>query len=69
VGSYEGQGTRLPWDDRMVVTPPCEQALLHAYFAVAPIVNGTHMLTTECTHDMTRHTADRHALNVQSVAI
>ncbi len=43
VGSYEGEGTCLPWDDRMVVTPPCEQALLHAYFAVAPIVKGMYL--------------------------
>jgi hypothetical protein len=44
--SYHGQGIALPWQPQHVVSPECEQALVHAFFVVAPILrrNRTRVL-------------------------
>jgi hypothetical protein len=43
--AYDGVGVQLPWDERVVISPECEQGLMHAFFAVAHIVKGTHFLS------------------------
>jgi hypothetical protein len=36
IARYGGTGIPLPWSPQMVITPWCEQALVHAFLAVAP---------------------------------
>jgi hypothetical protein len=36
IARYGGTGIPLPWSPQMVITSWCEQALVHAFLAVAP---------------------------------
>jgi hypothetical protein len=38
--AYDGLGIELPWDARFKIAPACEQALIHAFLAVAPALRG-----------------------------